>query len=285
VTRITTLEPLEPAAVAARRAEFAVLDVREPRAFASGHLAGSGHVPLAELAERRSELPPRGVPLLVVADDSATARAAAQRLEGLGYRRLAWLSGRLADVERGEADRAPAIPLWRPSPFLEAVLPRLPDPAAGRKRVLDLAAGAGRESVFLALHGYEVEAWDHDRGALEKARALAGRHGVSLATRVQDLEVRRPPLPVEERDVVMVFRFLHRPLFPAIARALAPGGSLVYETYLKGQERFGKPKHPRFLLHPGELPRLVPELVVERYQEHTPEGGPLLARLLARRPG
>jgi SAM-dependent methyltransferase len=163
------------------------------------------------------------------------------------------------------------------------MLPHLPDPSRGDCRVLDLAAGAGREAVFLALRGYRVEAWDHDRGALDKARALAARHGVSLDTEVRDLERRDPQLPVAEHRVVMVFRFLHRPLFPRIAAAIAPGGCVVYETYLRGQERFGRPKHPRFLLDAGELPGHFPGFTIEYYEESTPESGPLLARLLARK--
>ncbi|MEK7331676.1 MAG: hypothetical protein AAB113_12845, partial [Candidatus Eisenbacteria bacterium] len=81
-----------------------------------------------------------------------------------------------------------------------------------------------------------------------------------------------------------VFRFLHRPLFPHIERALAPGGWLVYETFRRGQERFGRPTHPRFLLNEGELSSAFPSLAVEDYTEPDPEGGPVTARLLARKP-
>jgi SAM-dependent methyltransferase len=170
--------------------------------------------------------------------------------------------------------------LWQPSPFLEQVLPELP-----RGRAADLAAGAGREAVFLALNGFEVEAWDHDRGALERAAALAQRNGVSLLTVVRNLERREPELPAERYRLVSAFRFLHRPLFPHIERAIAPGGWLVYETYMRGQERFGRPRHPRFLLDRGELARAFPSLVVERYEELDPPEGPIMARLLARKPG
>jgi rhodanese-related sulfurtransferase len=275
---------LDPVDLGETRQQFAALDVRDTAAFGAGHLIGSGHLPLAELAERRAELPPRDAGLLVIAEDGPRARAAAEQVETLGYARVAWLDGSPVALPTGLCDRGPAVRLWRPSPFLEAVLPQLPDPRSGRCRVLDLAAGAGREAVFLAERGYRVDAWDHDRGALEKARALAERHGVTIDTEVRDLEIRDPRLPVGEHDVVMVFRFLHRPLFPRIAAAVAAGGCVVYETYLKGQERFGRPKHPRFLLDSGELPGHFPGFSIERYEEQTPAAGPLLARLLARRP-
>lgn len=276
---------LEDLSAAHGLASFALLDVREEHEFAAGHLEGSGHLPAAQLTERRGELPSRDAGILVVAGDGARAREAAHTIESLGYREVAWLDRAVTDSVPDRLVRTPARPLWRPSPFLEEVLPLLPDPRDGRRRVLDLAAGAGRESVFMALHGFEVEAWDHDRGALEKASAMARRHGVTIETQTRDLETRDPRLPVESHDVVMVFRFLHRPLFPQIARAVAPGGVVVYETYLKGQERFGRPKHPRFLLDLGELPRHFPGFVVERHDERTPDAGPMLARLLARKPG
>jgi tellurite methyltransferase len=278
-----TPKALPPDLLQKSRAGVAVLDVRDEAEFGAGHLEGSGNVPETELAGRRSELPPRDTPVLVVSSDRASAHRAALRLGSLGYSQVKWLDGALADTQFGLTDRGPAVRLWRPSPFLEEVLPLLQEPSR-RGRVLDLAAGAGRESVFLALHGYEVEAWDHDKHVLENARAMAERHGVRIITRAQDLEIRQPQLPVEDRDVVLVFRFLHRPLFHRIAGAVAPGGCVVYETYLKGQERFGKPKHPRFLLDPGELPRHFPGFVIERYEESTPPAGPLLARMLARRP-
>ena len=253
--------------------------------FAAGHLAGSGHLPLDELARRRGELPPRDAALLVIAEDAARAREAAERIEALGYVRVAWLDGSFSAIPPERLERGGAAArLWRPSPFLEAVLPRLPDPRAARRRALDLAAGAGREAVYLAMQGYQVEAWDHDRDVLERAAAMAERHGVAIATQVRDLEIREPVLPLGDRDLVTVFRFLHRPLMPRIAAAVAPGGYVVYETYLQGQQRFGRPKHPRFLLDPGELPGHFPGFQVERYEELTPPEGPFLARLLARRP-
>jgi SAM-dependent methyltransferase len=150
--------------------------------------------------------------------------------------------------------------------------------------VLDLAAGAGREAVFLALQGYRVEAWDHDADVLERARDLGLRHGARIDTVTRDLERRDPELPVGEHAIVTVFRFLHRPLMARIAAAVAPGGAVVYETFLRGQEQFGRPKHPRFLLDPGELPRHFPGFEIQRYEELTPPAGPWLARLLACKP-
>ncbi|MBI5710758.1 MAG: methyltransferase domain-containing protein [Candidatus Eisenbacteria bacterium] len=276
------MRALGPADV--RPGAAAVLDVRGAEAFRSGHLAGSGSIPAGELAPRRAELPPREAPVLVVAESAAAARAAAATLDTMGYRDIAYLDAALAALAGGLADRGPAARLWRPAPFLEEVLPLLPDPRGGPHRALDLAAGSGREAVFLALGGWEVEAWDVSSEALERAAGLARRHGVRLDTVVADLERGEPPLPESAFDLVTCFRFLHRPLFPRIEAALRPGGRLVYETYRLGQARFGRPRRARFLLRDGELRSAFPGLSVERYDEPDPEGGPVTARLLARRP-
>jgi SAM-dependent methyltransferase len=260
-----------------------VLDVREEEMFSRGHLPGAGNIPRAALEPRRTELPPRDAPLMVVGGSGDEARGAAAEIAALGYSDVRWLDAPVtARPECG--DRAPAARLWRPAPFLEDCLPRLLETIPGG-RVLDVAAGAGRESVFLALHGFDVTAVDNDRGILGSAEALAARNGVRIATAVVNLERIEPELPAGPFQVVLVFRFLHRPLFPALAAAVAPGGFLVYETYRRGQERFGRPKHPRFLLDRGELSSAFPGLTVEKYEELDPEEGPITARLLARRGG
>ena len=264
----------------------ALLDVRDEASFAAGHLAGSGHVPHAEFRERRAELPPREQAVLVISDDPCQSAAAAADLEAMGYADVAALDVPLARLPDGHADRGPAARLWSPAPFLLEVIPRVRPPGAARPGpAADLAAGSGREAVFLALHGFQVEAWDRAPEALERAVALARRNGVEIRTEVADLERGNRALPAARYALIVVFRFLHRPLFPAIERALAPGGWLVYETYRVGQERFGRPKNRRFLLEPRELLSAFPGLSIDRYEEPEPPGGPITARLLAFKPG
>ncbi|TMQ74093.1 MAG: methyltransferase domain-containing protein [Candidatus Eisenbacteria bacterium] len=275
---------VDPARLTSLGADHAILDVRAEAEFSAGHLAGAGNLPVAEFAARRTELPPREAALVVVAATGGEAEAAAAALAALGYRRVDWLDAALAAVPGGLAERTPAVRLWRPAPFLMEVLPHIRAGGAGARRALDLAAGAGREAVFLAMNGFDVEALDDDPEILARAEALAARCGVRLRTQARDLERRDPGLGEGCYDLITVFRFLHRPLFPHIERALAPGGWLVYETFRRGQERFGRPTHPRFLLDAGELSSAFPNLAVERYAESDPEGGPITARLLARRP-
>ena len=114
--------------------------------------------------------------------------------------------------------------------------------------VLDLACGSGRHSRLLASQGFQVWAVDNDDLALQ---GLHGRAGIT--TLLADLEKDPWPLQNSRFDGVIVTNYLHRALFPHILDALAAAGVLIYETFAVGNERFGKPSNPDFLLRPGEL--------------------------------
>jgi SAM-dependent methyltransferase len=113
---------------------------------------------------------------------------------------------------------------------------------------LDLACGGGRHTRLLAARGHAVTAVDRDAEAIAALRGLAGVEAV-----VADLEAGPWPLPGRRFAAVVVANYLYRPLFPAILNALEDGGVLIYETFAVGNERFGRPRNPDFLLRPGEL--------------------------------
>ena len=120
-------------------------------------------------------------------------------------------------------------------------------PAGGS--VLDLAAGGGRHTRFLAGRGHPVTAVDRDVSGLADLQADA-----AVTILAVDLEDGRPwPLGDRRFAGVVVTNYLHRPVLPPIIAAVAPGGCLIYETFAVGNERFGKPSNPDFLLRPGEL--------------------------------
>jgi SAM-dependent methyltransferase len=116
-------------------------------------------------------------------------------------------------------------------------------------RVLDLAAGAGRHTRALRDHGCRVTAVDRDVAAL-RAGFAGDPHCDIVAL---DLEEDGPWRLGDGYDGIVVTHYLWRPLLPALAAALSPGGVLLYETFMLGNERFGRPVNPDFLLRPGEL--------------------------------
>lgn len=116
--------------------------------------------------------------------------------------------------------------------------------------VLDVAAGGGRHTRWFLEHGHPVCAVDRDLAGL---RAALGAEPGLEAVEV-DLEDGSPfPLGGRRFAGVVVTNYLHRPLLPALVDAVAPGGALLYETFMVGQERLGRPTRPAFLLRPDEL--------------------------------
>ena len=117
----------------------------------------------------------------------------------------------------------------------------------GGVSVLDVACGAGRHTRLLAAHGCTVTAVDRDRAAHE----LASESNVDFIQ--ADLESAAWPFADRQFDAIIVTNYLHRPLFPALKSALAPGGLLIYETFAAGNGAFGRPTNPDYLLRPREL--------------------------------
>jgi SAM-dependent methyltransferase len=120
---------------------------------------------------------------------------------------------------------------------------------APRGEVLDVAAGSGRHTRWLLAQGRRICAIDRDVSALAD---LAGQPDVEILE--CDLENGAGwPLGPRRFDGVVVTNYLHRPILPAIIASIRPGGALIYETFAVGNERFGRPSNPDFLLRPNEL--------------------------------
>jgi len=114
--------------------------------------------------------------------------------------------------------------------------------------VLDVACGYGRHLRYLSSLGLAVVGVDRDETALAASRQTAG-----VEIHVADIESGPWPFAPGRFDGVVVTNYLHRPIFPSLIEALAPGGVLIYETFAAGNERYGRPINPDFLLRPGEL--------------------------------
>ena len=172
----------------------------------------------------------------------------------------------------------------KPDPFLlqvdkqyvQSVFPR---PGA----VLDVAGGAGRHALYYAKQSWDVTLIDVSeagialaeenlrktnaarQNARKNTRKNAGRNKLHLETMIADLTNYDPRQLPERFDVVLVFYYLERKLFPALADLLKPGGLLIYKTYLRGTLK--GPTHPLHLLEPNELLHAFPSLRVLHYHE------------------
>ena len=156
--------------------------------------------------------------------------------------------------------------------------------------MLDVACGSGRHARYLQSLGLQVTGVDRDRTAIDALQAILPGHWLQA-----DLENAPWPLPGQQFDAVVVTHYLWRPLWPQILASVAPGGLLLYETFAAGNEVYGKPSRPDFLLQPGELLRVcghwhilafeqgllsTPERMVQRIAARNADAGAVLATSL-----
>jgi SAM-dependent methyltransferase len=127
-----------------------------------------------------------------------------------------------------------------------------------RGPVLDVACGEGRHAMFFAERGFE--AWGVDRSDASLPSSI---HFVKA-----DLEDGSPwPLAGKKFAAIVVTNYLHRPLFPRLVESVEEGGVLLYETFMIGNERYGRPSNPDFLLQPGELLSAFGALTVVAFEQ------------------
>jgi len=168
-----------------------------------------------------------------------------------------------------------------PDPFFlsayeEFIAPSFAKPALA----LDLAGGVGRHAIFLAERGWEVMLMDISKTGLTEARRHAEQRKLRITLEKCDLTERL--LPASAFDLILVFFYLERPLFPQIAAALRPGGILIYKTYTREQLKLGGgPTHPMHLLKSNELLRAFASLRILHYHESIRDKA--VAELVARK--
>jgi SAM-dependent methyltransferase len=181
----------------------------------------------------------------------------------------------------GSPTTEPALPDARPTsnPLARAPSPwvlRFAAHLAPGARVLDLACGHGRHARWLAARDCAVTAIDADAACAE---SLAGVAGVTF--RCYDLEAAPWPIAARSFDAVVVVHYLHRPLLPRLAECLDEGGLLVYETFARGNEVFGRPRSPDFLLAPRELLQAFASLRVLAFEDGVQAEPPAMIQRIA----
>lgn len=150
--------------------------------------------------------------------------------------------------------------------------------------VLDVACGDGRNGLYLAAHGASVLLVD----AVNSAEAAIEAAGLADSARFLRLDLETPSPPAfapESFGAVLVLRYLHRPLVPALKECLTPGGLILYETFLEGHEAHGKPRNPDHLLKRGELTAWFSGWqVIESFEGQLFDPPRIMGRILARKP-
>jgi len=147
-----------------------------------------------------------------------------------------------------------------PVPFLRQNVHLLP-----KGRALDIAIGEGRNGVFLATQGFEVVGLDISEKGLAKAHQLAKQNGVTIETRVVDLE--NYQLEKNAYDVILLMYYMQRDLWPQINDALKPGGMAMIETYNVDHLKHQK-FNPKWLLKTNELIHAFKDMKIIRYQAY-----------------
>jgi len=152
--------------------------------------------------------------------------------------------------------------------------------------IIDLACGDCHNGIYLAKYNLPVWCCDISAEALEQAALLAEREGAAVQTVPKDLELEGiDPLPRDFFGGILVFRYLHRPLMAHIRSALKGGGILVYETFTRAQEKFGKPSNPNHLLEHGELYGFFKDWCIFHYFEGMEDNPPrAIAQLVCQKP-
>ncbi|HHT9104387.1 MAG TPA: class I SAM-dependent methyltransferase [Candidatus Wujingus californicus] len=165
-----------------------------------------------------------------------------------------------------------------PVEFLKEYINILP-----RGKALDIAMGEGRNAVFFAKNGFEVDGCDVSEIAVKKTLELAKENNVRVNAFVADLEIYKPPK--DTYDVVACFYYLQRSIIPQIKEALKPGGMVIYETYtIENWERgFEGPKNKDYLLKTNELLDLFKDLTIIYYRELVLDDKKAVASLIARK--
>jgi len=149
-----------------------------------------------------------------------------------------------------------------PNPFLKKHIRLLP-----KGQALDLATGEGRNAVFLAQNGFEVDAVDISEKGLKKARKLAREKGVMVNALLVDLD--HYQIEKDRYDLIANFYFLKRRLIPKIRKGLKKGGKVIFETYILEHRTLatGGPKQAKYFLKPNELLRLFKNFRILFYRE------------------
>jgi tellurite methyltransferase len=249
---------------------YRLLDPRPALQAAKDPIAQAVNIESFDLTARTYELPPKDEELLIA--DETGAR------EALELMRLSLRAASITqEYVKGQTELGR---LWKPNPFLTEQVEGLRP-----GRACDLGCGSGRDAVYLAAGGWEVVGVDLLPDAIVMAKTLALRYLTEAARQratFTALDLRSQQID-GSFDLITSFFFLDRELLDTVWKQLKPGGRLIVEAFTTAhRDKTGKPKEEEKAVEPGELPLLVPQLEVVRFEEGWLRGRHT-ARLHARR--
>lgn len=273
----------------------AVIDCRPIDAFIRGHISGACSIPFNECFERMHELPKRDMPLTLYGDEMHL-HCAATFLHEKGYhiQHQQVYSDELINRLKlqGNWDTGNSTSrCWRPSELVEVFVEQFASPIKAPQAVgLDIACGAGRDMVYLAINGFTMHGIDYQQEALQRTQRLAKSHQVSVFSYQEDVEKTCKPFEqlhtagLSGFDLINVGRYLHRPLLAHLSALLNPGGFLLYQTFMQGCEKISRPKNPNYLLREGELKDTFSDLLTLRNDVILLDDGRPLSSFIAQKP-
>lgn len=249
-----------------------LIDCRSKQDYLKSHIKGACHIEINRLADQMHRLPSSNYPIYICIDPDQMA-AAKDFFNQKKYQVVAYLDWQQQIEPWLKAEQLfqqgdISATLWQPSDivyYLEQQIQQqilskqnfLPKQTITDNQVLDLACGAGRDSVYLAQLGLQVTGIDYKQDALDKLKALAEQHQQKVTGIQLDLENQTNPLQnqqlKQQYDLILVVRYLHRPLLNQLEKKLTKGGILAYQTFMQGCEIYGRPKNPAYLLKENEL--------------------------------
>jgi rhodanese-related sulfurtransferase len=243
-----------------------VIDVRTETEYIKRHIPGSMLIPLQELESRMGEVPDGGVPIAATCEEGIRSVAACRLLAEHGFESLYNLAGGLSrwpgPVTTGHDGNGHHRLGITPSSFLVENFGLLP-----RGLALDLAMGEGRNAIYLATRGFDVDGVEADPRSVAQARAAARKLSTPIRAMVGNVEDGTYIIPLETYDVIIVFNYLYRPVFRDIKDGVVPGGVVVYQAFMQQPGRTAGRSGTEQLLRPQELQEVFADWEILRSRE------------------
>jgi len=138
---------------------------------------------------------------------------------------------------------------------------------------MELACGAGRNAIYLASQGWQVTAADLSQVAIGILRSRAQEAGVAVDARVADLEAGSFRIEPDSYDLILIFHFLWRKLFPAVRRGIRAGGHFIGSIHIDDGSAEARTTNRAYLMQPGELRRQFRGWEILHYREGQADEG------------